>query len=604
MSSKIPHENMPEAFNRLYVYLYLKWKGRLTHEQVIGAHTRPNDPIPLSLTDDQIHELIEVIKPLQDNNEKIATDIFHQNILELNDEIKLWEKQDKIIYYGNVQKKATSPAGHLERVIPTLLDPKRIYTFNTDTYWARNINARANKKNLVDNNIAVFNSRQSFQQYLEGEIISFEKNLYIILNYPRLQPYIPIKSNGFMTISFIKDAFSEGKMLSIHPRLGFIIQKMYPQIWSKCYWLPDVDDVDRITILTLQGAAFLRSNETNKLYERQSTFFKKELYAFEESELNTLILNQVWALSKNEIDYSKRVKNKDYSGVRYKNILDLNKLPSFTRYDLILIRHAESCANIWKSKSKLRQLTYRDPEITESGIQTSLRLSGNLQKKINELWKNEPYSVCASQMIRTQETAYYMTKKPINIVPHVAEDGITLDNFAFTKEKQRGIMGGRNPKILEYLDKGIDSREKQTFKEKSSWTAFLKWAENNPKSFSIGSDGVYRAVVFTHSHFLINTLGLKNRVKNNNGYIVTVGNGTITSSNKLDIGETINIGPDKCRISPYKETLKVPHVKRKRSSHNTRKACKKFMDEDDLLDNQGTYKTHLLNLISYAQKST
>jgi len=275
------------------------------------------------------------------------------------------------------------------------------------------------------------------------------------------------------------------------------------------------------------------------------------------------------------------------------------------RYEFILIRHAQSCANIWKTKSKLRQVTYRDPEITEAGVQTSLRLSGILQKKINTLWKNEPYSVCSSQMIRAQETAYYMTKQPINVVPHVAEDGITLDNFALTKEKQRAIIGGRNPKILENLDKGIDSREKQTLKKKSSWSAFLKWADNNPESFSIGSDGVYRAIIFTHSHFLVVSLGLKTKVKNNNGYFVTVGGGAITNSNRLDIGETIGNGPDKCRISPYKETLKVVRPRRK-SSRSTRKACKKFMDDDDLLTdyNQGTYKAHLLNLISYSQKST
>jgi len=275
------------------------------------------------------------------------------------------------------------------------------------------------------------------------------------------------------------------------------------------------------------------------------------------------------------------------------------------RYEFILIRHAQSCANIWKGKSKLRQVTYRDPEITEAGVQTSLRLSGILQKKINMLWKNEPYSVCSSQMIRSQETAYYMTKQPINVVPHVAEDGITLDNFALTKEKQRTIIGRRNPKILENLDKGIDSREKQTLTKKSSWSAFLKWADNNPGSFSIGSDGVYRAVIFTHSHFLVVSLGLKTKVKNNNGYFVTVGGGAITNSNRLDIGETIGNGPDKCRISPYKETLKVVRPRRK-SSRSTRKACKKFMDDDDLLTdyNQGTYKAHLLNLISYSQKST
>jgi hypothetical protein len=633
MGSETPHENMPEAFNRLYVYLYLKWKRKITREQAIAAHTQPNDPTPLSLTNDQMNELIEAIKPLNDNNQKIATDIFHQNILELNDEIKLWEKQDKIIYYGSIPKKATSPAGHLERIIPTLLDPKRIYTFNTDTYWARNITARANKKNLVDNSIAVFNSRDSFQQYLENEMISFENNLYIILNYPRLQRYIPIKSNDFMNVSFIRDAFSEGKMLSIHPRLGFILQKTYPEIWSKSYWLPDLDDIDRITILTLKAVAFLHSDENNNLYMSKSV----DSSALDDAGLKQLILNQQWVLSKNEEDYAKKVKTNDIKGVRYKTKDDIKNSLSFIDYEIIFIRHAESCANIWKRKSKFRQITYQDPEITESGVQTSIRLSKILEKKINELWKNQPYSVCSSQMIRTQETAYYMTQKPINIVPHIAESGIGLDNFALTKEKQRAIIGKRNPKILEYLDKGIDSREKQNIRDKSSWTAFLKWANNNPKSFSIGSDNIYRAVIFTHSHFLVNTLGLKNKVKNNNGYSISVKGGNITNSNRLDIGETINVGADKCRFSPYKETLKVPNIKRKntgyaqtlrvpnikrkstgytqtlkvphvkrKSTRCTQKACKNFMNSDDLLTdyNQRTYKEHLLNLISYSQKST
>jgi hypothetical protein len=364
-----------------------------------------------------------------------------------------------------------------------------------------------------------------------------------------------------------------------------------------------VDNIDRITILTLQADAFLRSDdESNRLYRAPT---RKELLDLKSEKLNELIENQVWALSKDIMEYDTRIKNKDYKGVRYKNISDLNKLPSFGTYQLIFIRHAQSCGNIWKAKSKLTQITYRDPEITETGIQTSLRLSGILQKKINMLWKNEPYSVCASQMIRAQETAYYMTKKPINVIPHVAEDGITLDNFALTKEKQRAIIGGRNPKILENLDKGIDSRIPQKFFDKSSMSAFLKWADNNPESFSIGSDNVNRAIIFTHSHFLVKSLGLKIKVKNNNGYIVTVENGAISNSNRLDIGETIGNGPDKCRISPYKETLKVVRPRRK-SSRSTRKACKKFMDTDDLLTDysQGTYKAHLLNLISYAQKST
>jgi broad specificity phosphatase PhoE len=275
--------------------------------------------------------------------------------------------------------------------------------------------------------------------------------------------------------------------------------------------------------------------------------------------------------------------------------------------DLIFIRHAQSCGNIWKSKSKLKQITYRDPEITEAGIKTSKHLSGILQRKIREAWLGQPYSVCSSQMIRAQETAYYMIDGPIHIIPHIAEDGITLDNYSLSKDTQRKIIEGRNPKILAALDKGIDSREKQTMKEKSNWDAFIKWAEKNPGSFAKGSDSIYRAVIFTHSHFLQNSLGLSkaDKVKNNNGFRIVITNGTISNTTRLDIGTTYDNGePDKCRISPYKVgTNTKKNVKKgKKCLTKKQKACKAFMNDDDMLNNnQRTYKEHLQDLISYTR---
>ena len=275
--------------------------------------------------------------------------------------------------------------------------------------------------------------------------------------------------------------------------------------------------------------------------------------------------------------------------------------------DLIFIRHAQSCGNIWKAKSKLRQISYRDPEITEAGIKTSKRLSEVLGKKLKEAWGEQPYRVGSSQMIRAQETAYYMTNGPINIIPHISEDGITLDNYSLSKDAQRKIIGARNPKILAALDKGIDSREKQTIKEKSNWSVFLKWAEKYPESFAKGSDSIYRAVIFTHSHFLMNSLGLSkaDKVKNNNGYRVVITNGTISNTTRLDIGNNVdNGGPDKCRISPYKkgENTKKNHKKGRKCLTKKQKACKAFMNNDDMLNNnQRTYKEHLQDLISYSQ---
>jgi hypothetical protein len=246
--------------------------------------------------------------------------------------------------------------------------------------------------------------------------------------------------------------------------------------------------------------------------------------------------------------------------------------------DIIFIRHAQSCANIWKTKSKIRQITYKDPEITEAGIETSKRLSSVLKLKIKHLWKNNPYTVGSSQMIRAQETAYYMTRaKSINIIPHIGETGLSLDNFAFSKEKQREIISKRNPNVIRSLDKGCDFREAQTINEKSNWLKFLNWVIKNPKCFAKGSDNVYRGIVFTHSHFLQNSFKLSksDKIKNNNGIHAIINTDYIVPNESnyrlLSIGDTDNSnGPDKCRISPYasstrkkRQNYKISHLTRK-----------------------------------------
>ena len=276
--------------------------------------------------------------------------------------------------------------------------------------------------------------------------------------------------------------------------------------------------------------------------------------------------------------------------------------------DLIFIRHAQSCANIWKNKSKIRQLTYKDPELTDAGVKTSIKFNPILQMKIKELWNTQPYSICSSQMIRAQETAYYMAgnNKPIHISPYIGEDGLSSDNYAFPKNVQRKILQTRNPEIIESLDKGIDLREKQTMSDKSSWSKFIAWANSNPKSFEKGNDGVYRAVIFTHSHFLQNAFKLskKDKIKNNNGLHSIIIDGAISKFTKLTTGDTLILnGPDKCRLSPFSRKNTKEYSNNLKRNTRRQKACKNFMNNDDLLTNynQRTYKEHLQDLISYSQ---
>jgi hypothetical protein len=163
-------------------------------------------------------------------------------------------------------------------------------------------------------------------------------------------------------------------------------------------------------------------------------------------------------------------------------------------FNLIFVRHG------YRDKNLI------DPSLSKNGIKRYRNLSDKLIKKIKELWKDEPYVIASSNMIRTQETAYYMLSekngKSINIFPHIGEKGIGIDNIGFGKEKQFKIISKQNSKIIEFLNKGVDERGKQNILNKSCWNTFIEWSVKNLDLFECGSDGVYRAVIFTHSDFL------------------------------------------------------------------------------------------------------
>ena len=189
------------------------------------------------------------------------------------------------------------------------------------------------------------------------------------------------------------------------------------------------------------------------------------------------------------------------------------------KLDIVFIRHAFSCANAWGKKSKGSQWRYADPELTTVGIEISKNVSSKLLDTLQDLWGDNEFTIGASQMIRTQETAYYMLAKPlgtpnsITIMPYIGEPGAGYDNWAFPREKQLKIMEGRNPDILNYF--GDDKSEKQLLGNKSNPSWFINWVTRNSGLFEQGSDGYYRAVIFTHSIFLKKWFGLL-KIKNNN----------------------------------------------------------------------------------------
>ena len=229
--------------------------------------------------------------------------------------------------------------------------------------------------------------------------------------------------------------------------------------------------------------------------------------------------------------------------------------------DIIFVRHALSCANVWANKLYGMHLFYRDPELTLAGISTSKDLSSLLIKKITDLWGVEPYSIGASNMIRAQQTSYHMLasilEKPINVMAHICEAGFSLDNYAYPVDKQREILEDKSPGISKLLSAGLDGRMSHNIWDKSNFDKFLKWASLNPEHFELGSDGRYRAVIFTHSHFLKSAFHMDDLINNNNAIHTVIDtandinnkNGFVYDTWQMNDIDLSDICPNDCQIS-------------------------------------------------------
>jgi len=250
-------------------------------------------------------------------------------------------------------------------------------------------------------------------------------------------------------------------------------------------------------------------------------------------------------------------------------------------FEIFFVRHGESCANAWQKEFQQgTQWLYQDPELTARGIRRTIDYSKPLLYLINKFWNNNPYSIGASALLRTQLTAYWQLArlregslnpqietsalttdlelkpenlsrkvngkpkfgieglrnknlphgKSISIFPHICEPLTSIDNKPFKKEKQRQIIANQQfvadpalgQHILRLLDEGEDFRNLQSIRNQSSMKDFLKWMWSNSIQFPIGQDGIHRAVVFTHSYFLKKTFPLPTKASiMNNGIIYT-----------------------------------------------------------------------------------
>jgi hypothetical protein len=268
------------------------------------------------------------------------------------------------------------------------------------------------------------------------------------------------------------------------------------------------------------------------------------------------------------------------------------------KFEILFVRHALSCANVWQRKGILKaHLRYQDPEITTEGIRKSIEIGSKILYPFKTA-QQEPFTLGASVMLRAQQTAYLMfgkrMKKPIFVLPYIGEGFTTLDNMPAFLETQRKRYEANKayqeqPSMYSLL---VEDPKAKDFRTKvggwkrmlpiSDFSAFLDWIEKdeNLDYFAEGSDGVYRAILVTHSGFMKRNFPLKDveKYNNNDGVLVRIqvgeGSPIVEPFDYLPAGESsidYGICPDKaCRYPPPcktrggKRRAKKRYVTRKR----------------------------------------
>jgi broad specificity phosphatase PhoE len=115
-------------------------------------------------------------------------------------------------------------------------------------------------------------------------------------------------------------------------------------------------------------------------------------------------------------------------------------------YNIILMRHGESCANVTKEEYGGNPFTmfahtfYSDPELSGLGLDTVTHFD-----ILSHLDLPGKYIICSSALLRAQETAFYLSKKIpagkkaddyIRVLPYINELGNTADNKPLTVDER------------------------------------------------------------------------------------------------------------------------------------------------------------------------
>lgn len=180
---------------------------------------------------------------------------------------------------------------------------------------------------------------------------------------------------------------------------------------------------------------------------------------------------------------------------------------------IYFVRHGRSCANLQQEKNILpKHWLYRDPELSRLGELRSIENGSRLRETFQRDHIDIDAILCSS-MLRAMQTAYYMfgmdNTKPINVVPYVAEKGITLDNLPESIEKQKIFTKRKGIPVTKF--KFLETKGRY----RSNLRSFLEWLEKNINLITKTKTNHINLVLVTHSSFMKDSLDLKEKPNNN-----------------------------------------------------------------------------------------
>jgi broad specificity phosphatase PhoE len=260
---------------------------------------------------------------------------------------------------------------------------------------------------------------------------------------------------------------------------------------------------------------------------------------------------------------------------------------------VLFVRHGFSCGNLQKETSYIsvidaRRRYYSDPELSHSGRTAVERLRPEFLKKL----KGEKLVVCASGLIRAQQTAYGLTHADtVFVVPHISESGIGWDNVPLSESTQVAVL-------KEVCDEDTLEHRDMTYyrsANKSSFTEFKKWfghhweelSHNDPKRvFVFVSHGLLMRKIVTlisgglvvpdpknfECYELAITVNRETEVVTDVQYVKKLEYATLP-----DMDLSLDCSLDTCRIPSckYWNAKQVPASKRCLLFSKTRKSKKK-----------------------------